>query len=166
MPRRRNSFTVRAIDLDQLADAVAPAPWLMQPALALTARRPNPSLRHPFAQHLLADREPFDQLLARKRRSKVDVVFPDQLQHEVANAIDNVIVGAPATRLVPESRSAMRLQRLQQPPDLFDTPARVRSSEPVPICRSQAGLARQERHSYFARSRHFNLAATAYVAAM
>lgn len=61
---------------------------------------------------------PFDQLLAGKRWTEVDVVFADQLQHEVANAIDNAIVGTPATRLVPESRSAIRLERLQQTLDL------------------------------------------------
>ncbi|WP_281405490.1 hypothetical protein [Mesorhizobium sp. B2-6-4] len=42
-------------------------------------------------------------------------MFADQLKHEVANTIDNAIVGTPATRLVPESRSAIRLESLQQP---------------------------------------------------
>lgn len=111
---------MRAVDLHHLAKTVAPPARLVQPALTFTARRPDSSLRHPFAQRLLADRElmPFDQLLAGKRWTEVEVVLTDQFQREVANAIDDAIVGTPATRLVPESCSAIRLERLQQTLDL------------------------------------------------
>jgi hypothetical protein len=51
------------IDLHHLAKTIAPPTRLVQLAPALTARCPDPGLRHPLAQRLLADRKlmPLDQ---------------------------------------------------------------------------------------------------------
>lgn len=90
---------MRAVDLHHLAQAVSSPARLMQPLLAFTARRPDSSLRHPLAERLLADRElmPFDQLLAGKRWTEVDVVFADQLKHEVANRLPSAQAAGEAT---------------------------------------------------------------------
>lgn len=103
---------MRAIDLNQLAEAISPATRLMNLALALTSRCPNAGFGHPFAQRFLADRYlvSFEQLLADKRRTKVDIVFADELQDKVANVIDDAIVRTSAARLVPESRGTIVLE--------------------------------------------------------
>ena len=56
---------MRSINLDQFAEAIAPAARLENPLLAFASRHPDAGFHHPLTQRLLADGNPvaFDQLL-------------------------------------------------------------------------------------------------------
>src|SRR6516162_8068475 len=72
-----------AVDLDQLASAVAPIPGLMNALSPLLAIAPQTSFDHPQPQCLATKRDPMNlaQLLGRQSRAEIPVPFADDRQH-------------------------------------------------------------------------------------
>jgi hypothetical protein len=73
---------LRAVDLDQLADALSTIAGLVDPSAALLAIRPKAGLKHPNAKRLPADRDAVKlaELLGRQRRAEISVALADQRQ--------------------------------------------------------------------------------------
>lgn len=71
-----------AVDLDQLANAIAAMPRLVHRLQPLPAVLPNPVHQHPAPHRLNAEMQPMPlrQLLCSKRRTKIHVVSLDQRQ--------------------------------------------------------------------------------------
>src|SRR6516164_1306773 len=72
-----------AVNLHELANAVAPGAGLMNALSPLLAIEPQPSLDHPQPQCLTTERDPMNlaQLLGRQRRSEIPVPLADDRQH-------------------------------------------------------------------------------------
>ena len=71
-----------AVDLDQLANAVAPGAGLMNALSPLLAIEPQPSLDHPQPQCLSTERDPVNlaQLLGDQSRAKIPVPLTNDRQ--------------------------------------------------------------------------------------
>jgi hypothetical protein len=125
---------LRAVDLDQLAQALPAQPRLVK-STPLRARQPQPVLDHPLAQGLTRDLKPMAlrELLGRQRRPEVGVALADQGQSQVAHTITQAVVRRPAARLVPKRRRAVLAKGPQQPLHLTRAQAqdlgRVRHTE-------------------------------------
>ena len=76
-----------AVDLHQLADALAPRAWLVDALAPLLAVSPNPELDHPQPQRLAAERDVVNlaQFLSRQGRAKIPVVLANDRQRLAAN---------------------------------------------------------------------------------
>src|SRR6202012_410905 len=101
----------RAVDLDQLANALAPVSRLVDPAAALHAIRPQAGVEHPQPQRLAADDDAVDfaQLLSGQRRAEVGVARLDQLQGLVLDRRGRLPVAGAAALLGDEGRGALLL---------------------------------------------------------
>jgi hypothetical protein len=66
-----------AIDLHQLADALAPMAGLVDMLAPLLAVSPNPGCDHPQPQRLAAERDPVPlvQLLGRQSRTEIPILL-------------------------------------------------------------------------------------------
>jgi hypothetical protein len=66
-----------AVDLDQLANAIAPITRLVDTLPSLLAVSPNPGLDHPQPQRLTAERNPVHlaQLLGRQGRTEIPILL-------------------------------------------------------------------------------------------
>jgi hypothetical protein len=72
-----------AVDLHQLADAVAPGTGLMHALAPLLAIAPQPGFDHPQPQRLTTERDPMNlaQLLGRQCRAEIPVPLANHRQH-------------------------------------------------------------------------------------
>jgi hypothetical protein len=72
---------LRAVDLDQLADALAAIAGLVDPTAALHPIRPDAGVQHPEPQRLAADDDAVDlaQLLGGQCRPEIRVLRADEL---------------------------------------------------------------------------------------
>lgn len=105
-----------AVDLDQLAHALAAQPRAMEPT-TLRPREPKPVRRHPRPERLPRHLETvlLRQLLSRKRRAEVGVALAHEHQGVVPHAVADAVVGRPPARPVPNRRGALGLEALQKP---------------------------------------------------
>ena len=87
-----------AIDLDQLAVALASKPGLMERP-ALLPGQPQTCLRHPLADRLTRDVHamPLQQDLRCERGSEVSVVLAHKLQHILPDTVVKSVAGRPAS---------------------------------------------------------------------
>src|ERR1051325_7404189 len=71
-----------AVDLNQLADALAPRTGLVNPFQALLAVNPQPIRDHPLAQRLPTESDPVPlaQLLRRQGRAEIPITLADDRQ--------------------------------------------------------------------------------------
>src|SRR6516162_8733914 len=74
-----------AIDLHELAKAIAPAAWLMWGGQTMAAVDPQTRRDHPATQRLARDRAAVHlrQLLRRQCRTKISVSFANQRQRQI-----------------------------------------------------------------------------------
>ena len=74
---------VRAVDLDQFANAISTVARLMHWPQPLSAVLPQPGRHHPLPDRLAAkmDAMQFRKLLARKRRPEVRIALADDADH-------------------------------------------------------------------------------------
>src|SRR5215813_7139343 len=70
----------RAVNLHQLANAIAPTAWLMRGGQTMAAVDPQTRRDHPAAQRFTRDRAAvyLRQLLRRQRRAKISISFARQ----------------------------------------------------------------------------------------
>ena len=111
---------LRAVDLDQLTDALPAIARLVDPSAALHPIRPNAGVEHPEPQRLAADDDTVDlaQLLGGQRRAEIGVLRADQLQHLVLEAGRHLTVTRPTALLGDQRCSAVLLVGLGQALDL------------------------------------------------
>ncbi len=107
---------VAAIDLDQLADARAAVPRLVDLGCSLATRLPQASLNHQPADRLLAERHAvkLTQLLASQRRAEVGVALPDQGNRSAGDAVIELVVAGPSTLRGDQPRGSAGLVSLDQ----------------------------------------------------
>jgi hypothetical protein len=96
---------VRAVDLHELAVAIATVTRLLDPLLALTARQPDTVVDHPLPERLGGDTNVvlFEKLFLRERRSKVRIPRPDECQRFFSKLHGQTSI-ALAAPLRPEAR--------------------------------------------------------------
>lgn len=97
------------IDLDQLAQALAPEPWLVERS-PLFARQPQAIGDHPLANRLSSypDPVPLEQRSSCQCRSEVAIALPDQLKRVLPHAGIHLVIGTSPARLM-DHRSAATL---------------------------------------------------------
>ena len=105
-----------AVDLDQLADALAPITRLVNPAAALHAIRPETGVEHPQPQRLAPDGDAVDlaQLLGGQRRPEIRVARLDQLQGLGLDVGRHLPIAGSAALLGNEGGGAVLLIGLRQ----------------------------------------------------
>src|SRR6516162_477247 len=110
----------RAVDLHQLAKAIAPAAGLMRGRQTMAAVDPQTRRDHPAAQRFTRDRAAMylRQLLRRQCRTKISVSFAHQRQRQITIRLSQTVVARPAAPLRDQTGRAAVFQTGQQPKDL------------------------------------------------
>src|SRR5512133_3566068 len=95
-----------AVNLDQLANAIAPVPGLMDTLPPLLAIEPQPRFNHPEPQRLTAERDPMNlaQLLGRQGRAEIPVPFSDDRQCRVPKRLGLAPVATATSSLRDQAR--------------------------------------------------------------
>ena len=90
-----------AVDLHQLANAVARGPGLMDTLSPLLAIEPQPGLDHPQPHCLTTERDPMNlaQLLGHQSRTEIPVPLADYRQHRSSQRLGLASVAAAAAAL-------------------------------------------------------------------
>src|SRR5271157_394982 len=98
-----------AVDLHQLADALAPGTGLMNLLAPLLAVSPNPGPDHPQTQGLAAERDlmHFAQLLGRQGRAEIPVPLADDRQHRSAQRLRLASVAGATAALRDQARRTL-----------------------------------------------------------
>src|SRR5512132_4002928 len=106
-----------AVNLDQLANAIAPVTGLRDTLPPLLAIEPQPRFNHPKPQRLTTERDPmnFSQLLGRQGRAEIPVPFSNDRQCRVLGLAP---VAAATSSLRDQARRTRGPVRLQQPEHL------------------------------------------------
>ena len=128
---------LRAINLDQLAQAIAPIPRLMHRLQPCPAILPQARRHHPLPQRLARQMNPVQlrQLLRSQRRSEVAIALPNDADDFGAQRCRITAVARPAAAAGDQGLRAMLVIGLRQPKYL--TPAKphqrcgVRNFDPV-----------------------------------
>ena len=109
-----------AVDLDQLADAVASIPGLVDLAAALPSILPQALGDHPAAQRLAGNGQVVQvaELLGRQRRAEIGVPRLDDVHGGLAQVRRRPPVARPATLLRDQAVSAADAVGLEQAPDV------------------------------------------------
>jgi hypothetical protein len=109
-----------AIDLDQLAEAIAPMTGLMDALDPVTSADPDAVVDRPLAQRLDADRQAVDlgQLLGRQRRPEILLAFAHDGQACLAEGCAISAVAGLATALGDQGVRAAGAEGVEQPIDL------------------------------------------------
>jgi hypothetical protein len=107
----------RAVNLYQLAKAIAPAAWLMRGRQIMAAVYPQTRRDHPAAQRFTRDRAAvyLRQLLRRQCRTKISVSFAHQRQRQITIRLRQTVVARPAPPLRDQAGPAAMFQIRQQP---------------------------------------------------
>ena len=110
----------RAVDLHQLAKAIAPAAWLMRGGQTMAAVDPQIRRDHPAAQRLTRDRAAvyLRQLLRRQCWTKISISFAHQRQRQITIRLRQTVIARPAAPLRDQAGRATMFQTRQQPKDL------------------------------------------------
>ena len=121
-----------AVDLHQLADALAPVAGLMNPLAPLLAIEPQPVFDHPQPQRLAAERDPVHlaQLLGRQGRAEIPVALANDRQRLGAKRLGLAPVARATAPLRDQARRTLGPVRLQQPEYL--TPLEPQQAAPPP----------------------------------
>jgi hypothetical protein len=108
------------VDLDQLADAVAPVPRLMHAGAALLALAPEPSFDHPDPDRLAAkaDAVQLPELLGCQRWTEIGVPLADDGQRLGTNSFRLAAIARPTALLGDQPTNAGGSIGLQQPQNL------------------------------------------------
>src|SRR6266404_3486155 len=128
-----------AVDLHQLANALAPMARLVNTPAPLFAVEPQPLGDHPFAQGLAGERKAVlsGELLGGQRRAEIGVVLAHDPQNRRADCLRSLAIARPAAFLRDQSRRALGPKRLQQPPHLalaaLQQPRRRTNRQTAPI---------------------------------
>jgi hypothetical protein len=111
---------VRAVDLDELAEAAAAGAQLVDRRRALAPAQPEPGCGHPLAQRLAADVDAVQlgELLLRQRRPEVGIPLADQADRMRLQARWQLVIARPAALAGHQPHSSARLERLAKPSDL------------------------------------------------
>ena len=120
-----------AVNLHQLADALAPRPRLMNPPLPLLAIKPQPVGDHPLPQGLAGEGKAVlgGEFLGGQGRAEIGIVVAHDPQHRGAYRGCRPAVARPTALLRDQPRDAVTPKRLQQPPHLaLAAPQELRGS--------------------------------------
>src|SRR5882762_4342296 len=109
-----------AVDLHQLANALAPMARLVNTPAPLFAVEPQPLGDHPFAQGLAGERKAVlsGELLGGQRRTEIGVVLTHDPQNRRADRLGSLAIARPAAFLRDQPLRTLGPKRLQQPPHL------------------------------------------------
>ena len=127
----------RAIDLDELADALAPVTWLVNRGQAMLAVLPQPVLDHPLAQGLPRHQAGMvlPELFRRQGRPEIGVALLDERHCQLADGVGQLVVARPASAFRRQAGGAIRSEALQQAENLsalqFEQPRRVVDPQPT-----------------------------------
>jgi len=104
-----------AVDLNQLAHAVAPVAGLMDTLSPLLAIEPQPGLDHPKPQRLATERYPMNlaQLLSHQCRAKIPVPLTNHCQHRPPKRFGLAPVAGATSALRDQTLRAFGPVRLQ-----------------------------------------------------
>src|SRR3954453_13172281 len=106
-----------AIDLNQLADALAPRTGLVNPFQALLAINPQPIRDHPLAQRLPTKSNPMQlaQLLGCQSRAEIPIAFTNDRQRRGPKLGGLAPVAGTATPLRDQAYRTLGTINLQKP---------------------------------------------------
>src|SRR4051794_26245239 len=109
-----------AVDLNQLADALAPRTGLVNPFQALLAVDPQPLRNHPLAQRLPAESNPVQlaQLLGCQGRAEIPITLANDRQRHGPKLGGLAPVAGTTTPLRDQAGRTLGPVSLQKPKDL------------------------------------------------